>query len=241
MIRTLSTLLPLLLLPACSSTPFQQTNGTSSPAVAPLVGAAVGAGSASLMKLSKPLIALAGIGGAGLGYYVTTLHFDSTGIAQAGGQVYTVGDYVTIDIPSDNLFDVNSSDFLPQAQSTLESVVTVLNRYPCHNIIIAGNTSGFNTDKSEQKLSENRARQIAAFLWSHGIPGDQEDNQRRLIYVGYDNYLPIANTITAKGIRTNSHIQITASPPDAKVMDEGVFKVFRNIGAFDESTNKEAK
>ncbi len=207
-------------------------------AVGPVAGAAIGAGGAAMFGASKPEIALLGLGGAGIGYYVTTLRFASGGVVQAGGQVYGIGDYATIEIPTDKLFDTNTAELLPEADPILRSAVVVLNRYPKNNIIVSGNTSGFGPVKFEQKLSEDRARAVANFLWSHGIGDFQGNsiNMRKLNYVGYGNYFPIANHIRAQSIRQNSRIQITAYPTNAQLGIDKKQKTFNNIGSLQESS-----
>jgi outer membrane protein OmpA-like peptidoglycan-associated protein len=226
----------LLALTACSFNPFTTQNDLTGSPAGVAVGAAVGAGSAAALGVSsKPTLGLAALGGAAIGYYVTTIRFDSAGIVQGGGQVFTLGDYATIVIPSDRLFDVNSSELLPEAEPILKSVVNVLNHFPDHNILVSGNTSGFGSDKRERALSEARAREVAAFLWTNGI-GDfkpQSLQTRKLMYVGYGDYFPIANNITAKGIRQNSRIQITAYPCHVKLGRQ--FKAFNNVGGLDDS------
>ncbi|MES2218658.1 MAG: OmpA family protein [Pseudomonadota bacterium] len=206
------------------------------------IGGVGGAGIAALFGASKPTIAVAGIAGAGLGYYMTTLRFSAAGILEAGGKVYALGDYVIIDIPTDSLFDANTDDFLPSAEPILNSLVSVLNRYNGHNLFISGNTSGSWTERFERRMSECRAAQIASYLWAHGITnaGSFRNNPltpkgiRRLIYIGYGDNFPIANIIHIKGIRTNSRIQIVASPSNAVLhwdqQNKKHFKEFTNIG-----------
>lgn len=75
------------------------------------------------------MIGLAALGGAGIGYYMTSLPFAAGGVTAVGGQVYNVGEYVTIVIPTDKIFDVNSDDLLPEATPVLNSALSVLNRY----------------------------------------------------------------------------------------------------------------
>jgi outer membrane protein OmpA-like peptidoglycan-associated protein len=226
-------LMMAVILAACS---YDRSDHFTGNAIGPLIGAAAGGGAmAATGTASKPAIGLAGLLGAGVGYYVTTLRFASGGIIQAGGQVYTLGEYTTIEIPSDRLFDVNSSELLPQAESILKSVVTVLNRYPSHNIIISGNTSGFGPARFEHKLSENRAREVATFLWANGITGarGQSMETRRLTYAGYGNYFPIANDITNEGVRTNSRIQITVYPARDQILMDKRQRAFNNVGGLD--------
>jgi hypothetical protein len=163
------------------------------------------------------------------------LRFAAAGIYQNGGQVYTLGDYVTIEIPTDNIFEVNTTELLPEAEPVLKSAVNVLKRYNCQNILVSGNTSGFGTTKYERRISEGRAKEIAAFLWSEGINNfqDRSLNLRKLTYVGYGNYAPIASHLYNKGIRANSRIQITAYPTQDQLMITEKAMAFNNMGGYD--------
>jgi len=232
-----------LLLSSCTFNPMSRHNELTGSAAGTAIGAGFGAGLMALLHAPQELIVAGGIGGAGIGYYVTSLRFASGGIMQAGGDVFTLGDSIAIEIPSDKLFDVGSSEILPEAYPILDSAISVLNRSPCNNILISGSTSGFGSTKYEQKLSEDRAREVAGYLWANGINGfqDQSIKLRKLIYVGYGSYFPIANNITSKGIRQNSRIQITAYPTKAQLHLDKRFKVFNNIGSMDQAplTQKE--
>ena len=112
------------------------------------------------------------------------------------------------------LFAANTAEFLPQAHNTLDSVVEVLSRKPDNNIIISGNTSGFSAYPREQRLSQQRAKAIAAYLWVSGIEQfkNQSNDMRKLRYVGYGDYFPISSDLTNKGLRENSRIQVTSYP-----------------------------
>lgn len=233
------TLLSLLALSitACSYNPFNHSDHLTGSALGAGVGAVAGGGTAAALGVSyRPTLVLAALAGAGIGYYTTTLRFDSAGIIQGGGQVYTLGDYATIEIPSDRLFETNSSDFLPGADAILKSAVAVLNRYECNNIMISGNTSGFGSARFEHKLSEDRARQVAGFLWANGITEfkPQSNDRRKLTYVGYGNYFPVSDNITNSEIRSNSRIQITAYPTKDQLLITKKQRVFNNMGEYDE-------
>ncbi|HSW69665.1 MAG TPA: OmpA family protein [Gammaproteobacteria bacterium] len=230
-------------LAACSFNPFTTDNTLTGKPGPTLAGGAIGAGSVALLGGSKYAIGLAGLGGAALGYYVSTLNFDAGGVTQIGGQVFTLGDYVTIEIPTDQIFDENSADLLPEASPVLQSTVEVLKRYPDNNILVSGNTSGFGTRRWELSLSERRAREVAAYLWAHGINGFKGGTQfnpneplRTLSYVGYGNYFPIANNIKADSIRQNSRIQITSYPSRDRLKICKDQKVFANIGELNQAS-----
>jgi type IV secretory pathway protease TraF len=234
----------LLTIAGCA--PISDTDPPTGSFFGTALGAVAGAGVFAAFGAPKPAIAVAGIAGAGVGYYLSTLRFSSAGIVAVGGKVYTVGDYVIIDLPTDSLFEANTADFLPETSPILDSLVSVLSRYSGNNIFISGNTSGFWTERFERKMSQCRASQIAAYLWAHGITNVREfktdSNEattgRRLIYVGYGDEFPIANDIRIKGIRANSRIQIVASPPNAHLYwnknRKKHFKPFGNIGSVEE-------
>lgn len=226
------------LLTGCSYNPFIINNHTTGSAGATAIGAAVGAGSVALLGGSKYLIALGGIGGGAVGYYVTTLRFESGDVLAAGGQVYSIGDFIGIDIPTDNLFEPNTADFLPQAGPILDSAATVLKRRPNNNIIISGNTSGFSRPRWELRLSEERAKKVSAYLWNAGINQFKPSgvDMRKLIYVGYGNFFPIANDYTNEGIRQNSRIQITSYPTNYDLQLDKRHLAIHNIGALDDSS-----
>lgn len=228
--------LSLALLAGCSYNPFYRDNNLTGDPAAAAAGGIVGAGGAAALGGSKTMMALAGITGAAIGYYVTTLRYESGGIIRACGQVYRVGCYTGIYIPTDRLFEPNTDELLPQSGPILDSVVTVLQRNPDNNILISGNTSGFNHARWEQQLSERRAQKVAAYLWNAGVNAFKcrSNNLRKLTYVGYGDYLPIANSYTNEGIRQNSRIQITSYP---SIYDLGLGKrqhTFNNYGSFED-------
>src|SRR5688572_2083994 len=86
-------------LSSCSSNPIGDTNKPTGSPAGLIGGAAIAGGGAALLGAPKAAVAALGIGGAALGYYLTTTRYASSGIVQAGGQVYTLGSYVGIEIP----------------------------------------------------------------------------------------------------------------------------------------------
>ncbi len=223
MLRTLICALAGMILSACTFNPFITNNHNTGSASATALGAGVGVGSVWILGGSKTMMLLGGIAGGAAGYYLSSLRYDAAGILDAGGNVYVLGDYMGIYIPSDKLFDVNTADLLPRAPRILDSVVAVLERKPDNNIMISGNTSGFDRPRRELRLSQQRAKVVAAYLWSAGLSQFKEKSEetRRLNYVGYGDFFPISSDLTNKGIRENSRIQITSYPSNASLYDHG--------------------
>lgn len=227
-------------LTACSYNPMNpnSTHQLTGNVTGTAVGAVAGTATGMAFGLPNSLIATLGLSGGAIGYYATTERFAAGGILQSGGQVYSLGDYTTIDIPTDSLFEPNSCDFLPGYEPTLLSVVNVLNRSPANNVLISGNTSGFGSPQYERRLSEARARKIANYLWANGISslsGDSNDHHMRKVrYVGYGDYFPIANHIRAESLRQNSRIQITSYPTRDQLYMSKKMEDFNNIGGMGE-------
>lgn len=223
----------MLNLIGCSYNPLSNTNHNTGDPVETAAGGIAGVATASAFgTTSTPILGLAGLGGAGIGYYMSSLRYDAAGIYHAGGKVFTVGDYLTIEIPTHRIFDDNSADLTPAGDAALRSAAKVLNRLCCQSILVSGNSSGFGTAKMERKITEERARVVSAFLWAQGVNNFQKisNDTRKLTYVGYGNYFPVANNITNKGIRANSRIQITAYPTRDQLLIDEKKSTFNNMG-----------
>lgn len=232
---------------ACTYNPLIGNNKTTGSPEGTLLGAGIGAGlgaaanagELSLLQTSNGLVVLGGLAGGAVGYYVTSVRYAASGIIQAGGQVYLLGDYIGIYLPTDKLFDVNTAHFTEQAGTILASVAAVLERKPQNNIMISGNTSGFAMAKLEQRISEDRAKKVAASLWKYGVTDFKDKGKdlsiRKLHYAGHGDYFPIASTITNKGIRENSRLQITSYPPQKDLRVSGRESTTINVGSNDNS------
>lgn len=225
----------LSLLAGCSYNPFIADNHETGKPIGAVVGAGIGAGGVAALGGSKAYMGIAGLAGGAIGYYVTTLRYDSGGVIQSGGKVYRVGDLIGIYIPTDHLFEANTADFLPQADIILDSAAAVLQRTPQNNILISGNTSGFYRAKWERRLSEKRAQRVAAYLWNAGINNfiAQSSDLRQLNYVGHGDYFPLSSSITNEGIRDNSRIQITSYPSNCDLLKDKKHIAVHNVGGMD--------
>lgn len=219
-------------LPACTTNTYGDRDAGRHAAGAAIGGTAAGVGTAAL-GAPRPMIVGAAAGGMALGYYVTTLRFDAGPIYKVGGQVYAQGDFLGISIPAYKLFDANTAEFRADAEPILDSAVAVLKRYPNSNILVSGNTSGMGSRRFDQKLSEARARAVASYLWAHGIASfkPQSINRRRLAFVGYGDYFPIASDLKIENVQKNGRIQITAYPSKEDLKLDQASLDFNNIGS----------
>ncbi|MEZ5066052.1 MAG: OmpA family protein [bacterium] len=125
-----------------------------------------------------------------------------------GAKIERVGEGIKITFDSGILFDVNKADLRPAAQSNLQNMATILNKYPDTEILIEGHTDSDGTDAHNQTLSESRAGSVKGYLVSSGVAG------MRMTTVGYGESQPIADNTTAAGKQANRRVEIAIMAND---------------------------
>src|SRR5436190_1120253 len=96
---SIGSLILLLSITSCSYNPMNRSDHLTGSPLSTLFGGFVGLGTmGALGYTSKSALGFGAVGGATVGYYVSTLHFAAAGVVQGGGNVYTNGDYVGIEI-----------------------------------------------------------------------------------------------------------------------------------------------
>jgi outer membrane protein OmpA-like peptidoglycan-associated protein len=86
-----------------------------------------------------------------------------------GAKVERVEEGIVVEFNNKILFGFDQSDLGDNAKSSLNDLVTVLNKYPDTNIEVQGHTDNSGTDSYNQGLSEKRASAVASYLRSKGI------------------------------------------------------------------------
>lgn len=81
----------------------------------------------------------------------------------------TAENTLNLTMPSSITFGFNSAQLTPDAQNALNSVANVLNQYPASTINVTGHTDDTGSDEYNQKLSEQRAASVAAYLGQHNV------------------------------------------------------------------------
>ena len=80
----------------------------------------------------------------------------------------------SINLPADSLFDLNKSELKTEAESALKNfatnVTTAQSGQPSYCITITGHTDKTGNDSINKPLSERRAKAVADYLTSQGIP-----------------------------------------------------------------------
>jgi outer membrane protein OmpA-like peptidoglycan-associated protein len=109
---------------------------------------------------------------------------------------------VTIQLPGSILFDFDSAKIRPDAERTLTEVSQVINAYAGRPVRVDGHTDSIASDDYNQKLSEQRARSVTAWLASNGV------ESARLQPNGLGETKPVASNDTSEGRQLNRRVEI---------------------------------
>jgi outer membrane protein OmpA-like peptidoglycan-associated protein len=99
-------------------------------------------------------------------------------------------------------FDTGSAKLKPDSEATLKTVLQLINRTPDARWTISGHTDNQGTAAMNQKLSEQRAESVIAWLGAHGV------NPSRLTPEGYGPSRPVADNGTEAGRALNRRVEI---------------------------------
>ena len=122
-------------------------------------------------------------------------------------EVRREGEGIVILFKEKVLFGFDRSDLTGSAQTNLDKLVNVLQKYPDTDIQIIGHTDNKGTDEYNQGLSERRASSVASYLRTKGI------SSSRLTTKGMGESDPIATNDTEDGRSQNRRVEfvITAN------------------------------
>lgn len=113
---------------------------------------------------------------------------------------------ILIRVKNNVIFDEGSAQIKPDAQKTLDEIVTVLTKID-NPVIIEGHTDTIpiKSDKypSNWELSTARATNIISYIIKKGVI-----SPKRLSAVGYGEYMPIADNTTISGRMLNRRVDI---------------------------------
>ena len=96
-----------------------------------------------------------------------------------------------------------SAELTGDSTFTLNVVAEYANACPAFRIEIGGHTDNEGTDERNQRLSDRRAKSVAAYLTSAGV------DTNRLSAVGYGASKPVADNTTPQGRAQNRRIEFT--------------------------------
>ena len=214
-VSTLCVLIATLATACTTLDPYTREEKTSRATKGAAIGAAAGvvvgliSGDDSSERKKRALI-LGGVGaiaGGGVGAYQDQQEMklrerlDNTGVS-----VTRIGDNITLNMPGNVTFAVNSSDISAGFYDVLDSVALVLNEFDKTFIEVAGHTDSTGAADYNMALSQRRASSVAAYLTSRQVLAD------RLITVGAGETRPIASNDNDAGRQANRRVEITIVP-----------------------------
>lgn len=103
---------------------------------------------------------------------------------------------------SDVLFEFNSSDLTAEAREVLTQISGRLTDASLVMVKVAGHTDSVGSDAYNQSLSERRARSVADFLATQGVPAE------KLQVEGYGESQPVADNGTDEGRAKNRRVEL---------------------------------
>ena len=131
-----------------------------------------------------------------------------------GAEVEKRDDSILVNFQSGILFDVDASQLTPGAYDRLRSLARTLNNYPKSLVIIKGHTDSTGPAAYNQRLSEDRADRVRAFLISEGV------SPTRITAIGFGAQLPLSTNATPEGRAQNRRVEIEIRPSQ-EVMQSG--------------------
>jgi len=127
-------------------------------------------------------------------------------MAGTGVEVVRQGDNITLDMPGNVTFALNSAQLNPQFDSVLDKVAATLVEYNQTMVQVAGHTDSTGSRDYNMKLSEQRAMTVKNYLAGRGVPAN------RMVTVGAGPDYPVASNDTPEGRAQNRRVEITIVP-----------------------------
>jgi len=111
-----------------------------------------------------------------------------------------------VTFPSDELFESGLPRLSEDAQERLGQLAQVLRRYPESDVAVRGYTDALGSEKANQRLSQDRAGSVTAYLSTAGVAA------ARLKALGFGEQYPVASNETDDGREKNRRIEIEIVP-----------------------------
>ncbi len=99
------------------------------------------------------------------------------------------------------LFTKGKAELLSGSLEELSKLLKIMNEYPSLEIEISGHTDDSGNESYNQKLSLNRAKAVAEYLFQEGI------SRNRIKYIGYGSSKPIMSNDTPEGQKGNRRVE----------------------------------
>ncbi len=193
---------------SCASLQNNQQQGTAigagtGAAVGAILGQAIGGDTEGTLIGAGIGAALGGIAGNQVGRYMDLQEqeLENALAASEAASIRREQDILRATFKGEAYFDYDSTILKPGAQTELQRVAGVLNKYPQTMIEIGGHTDIRGSEEYNQNLSERRAKSVETALIQYGVM------PQRLRTVGYGESRPISSDHA-----TNRRVEILIIP-----------------------------
>lgn len=195
-----------------------QTNDPNDPnraARGALIGASIGAvagllsGSDATERRQRAMVGagIGGLAGGGIGAYQDRQEAElRRQTAGTGVDVQRDGDVIKLNLPDGVTFDFNKTNVKPQFYGALNSIATTIKQYDQTIVEINGHTDNIGSLAANQKISDERARSVGAYLSGQGV------QPVRMEMRGYNYQYPVASNDNEQGRALNRRVEIRLIP-----------------------------
>jgi outer membrane protein OmpA-like peptidoglycan-associated protein len=175
-------------------------------AIGGVAGGAVGAGIGKATGSNTAVAAIIGaaVGGAAGAYIGRQMDKQAEEIDRdlEGATVERIGEGIKITFDSGILFDVNKADLRPAAQTNLQNLATILNKYPDTDVLVEGHTDSTGSEEWNLELSKMRAESVSHYLTQLAV------SSSRFSVMGYGEAQPVASNETTDGRQANRRVEL---------------------------------
>jgi outer membrane protein OmpA-like peptidoglycan-associated protein len=114
---------------------------------------------------------------------------------------------INVKLTSDVLFDLDSSALRSESRTTLRELADNFEQYPDNIILVEGHTDSSGTEQHNQRLSEQRAANVADYLIENGVRSSS------VTVFGYGESRPKSSNASAEGRQLNRRVEIHIRAP----------------------------
>lgn len=180
-----------------------------------LVGAGIGAvagllsGSDATERRQRALVGagVGGLAGGAVGVYQDRQEAElRRQTAGTGIVVDREGDVIKLNLPDGVTFDFNKTELKPQFYPALNNVAATLREYDQTIVEVSGHTDNVGTAAVNQRISEERAQNVASYLIGQGL------RRERFEIAGFGYRFPVADNSTEQGRSLNRRVEIRIVP-----------------------------
>lgn len=130
-----------------------------------------------------------------------------------GAKVERVEEGIKVEFNEKILFEFSKADLGSAAKKNLNSLITVLNKYPNTNIEIQGHTDSRGADDYNMALSVRRATSVEDYLLQNGIAAS------RMTTKGFGESAPGYSNDTVEGMAQNRRVEFLITANDKMKAD----------------------